>query len=58
MCQAAPLAADEGSCPEEDRFRRAATEYGFTSPASSAEHLLLWPRGRGDPYQPIPGLAG
>jgi NAD(P)-dependent dehydrogenase (short-subunit alcohol dehydrogenase family) len=68
--QASVRAADEKAFPEVDRFRRAAREHRFNTPAWVAEHILALAfdrtqrRPRPDtvmiriPEQPVPHLAG
>jgi NAD(P)-dependent dehydrogenase (short-subunit alcohol dehydrogenase family) len=65
--QAAIRATDQASFPQVDRFRRAATEQRFNSPAWVAEHVLALAFGPGPPDSVIvripdqdiePGLAG
>ena len=68
--QASVRAADQRAFPEVNRFRRAAREHRFNSPAWVAEHILALafdqtrPRPRPDavtvriPDQPVPHLAG
>jgi len=64
--QVALRAADQASFPEVERFRRAATEHRFNSPAWVAEHLLALAFGPQRPEgvtvripdQPAPGVAG
>ena len=64
--QAAIRAADEHSFPQVERFRRAAAQHAFNSPAWVAEHLLALAFGEhppGDvvvriPEQPAPGRSG
>jgi len=63
--QAAIRASDESAFPDVARFRRAAEEHGFNSPAWVAEHILALAFGppRPDPVVRIPeqavsGLAG
>jgi NAD(P)-dependent dehydrogenase (short-subunit alcohol dehydrogenase family) len=64
--QANVRAADEADFPEVDRFRRAAEEHRFNSPAWVAEHILLLAFGPEPPAsvklripdQPVPHLAG
>ena len=64
--QTAIRAADETSFPEVERFRRAAAEHRFNSPAWVAEHILAVAFGQQRPGavtlripdQAVSGLAG
>ncbi|HXZ62221.1 MAG TPA: hypothetical protein VEG62_05715, partial [Acidimicrobiales bacterium] len=64
--QAAIRAADDAAFPRVERFRRAAAEHAFNSPAWVAEHLLALAFGSHQPAdvvlripdQPVSGRAG